>query len=105
MNPTVALPGSMTWMEIRLSSGSRRQQNPKGLPLHLLNRFSVAAVGTRAPEFLPFSPAVLSALPVWFSWNPLLSYVTAVLLLVVGVRPAIKKAPPQAEWLEKIILC
>jgi len=38
MNPTVALPGSMTWMGIRLSSGSR-PQSPKGLPLHLLNRF------------------------------------------------------------------
>src|SRR5690348_660327 len=29
MNPTVALPGSMTWMEIRLSSGSRSPQSPK----------------------------------------------------------------------------
>src|SRR6267142_2322112 len=36
MNPTVALPGSMTWMGIRLSSGSRRPQSPKSLPLHLL---------------------------------------------------------------------
>src|SRR5438552_14645818 len=44
MNPTVALPGSMTWMGIRLSSGSR-PQSPKDLPLHLLNRFS-------APKFL-----------------------------------------------------
>src|SRR5712675_1882162 len=35
MNPTVALPGSMTWMGIRLSSGSRRPQSPKSLPLHL----------------------------------------------------------------------
>ena len=35
MNPTVALPGSMTWMGIRLSSGSRRRRSPKGLPLHL----------------------------------------------------------------------
>src|ERR1039457_1966960 len=39
MNPTVALPGLMTWMGIRWSSGSRRPQSPKGLPLHLLNRF------------------------------------------------------------------
>src|ERR1039458_4919553 len=31
MNPTVALPGSMTWMGIRLSSGSH-PQSPKGLP-------------------------------------------------------------------------
>src|SRR5208282_2568505 len=38
MSPTVALPGSMTWMGIRLSSGSRCPQSPKGLPLHLLNR-------------------------------------------------------------------
>jgi hypothetical protein len=38
MNPTVALPGSMTWMGIRLSSGSRCPQSPKGLPPHLLNR-------------------------------------------------------------------
>src|ERR1700676_3176408 len=44
MNPTVALPGSMTWMGIRLSSGSRCPQSPKGLPLHLLNRFFVATV-------------------------------------------------------------
>src|ERR1700687_3834694 len=44
MNPTAALPGSMTWMGIRLSSGSRCPQSPKGLPLHLLNRFSVATV-------------------------------------------------------------
>src|SRR5439155_7153123 len=39
MNPTVALPGSMTWMGIRSSSGSRCPQSPKGLPMHLLNRF------------------------------------------------------------------
>src|SRR5689334_1840611 len=44
MNPTVALPGSMTWTGIRLSSGSRRPQSPKGLPLHLLNRFSVTTL-------------------------------------------------------------
>src|SRR4051794_20581090 len=31
MNPTVALRGSMTWMGIRLSSGSRCPQSPKGL--------------------------------------------------------------------------
>lgn len=29
----------MTWMGIRLSSGSRCPQSPKGLPLHILNRF------------------------------------------------------------------
>src|SRR5205807_2345150 len=36
MNPTVALPGSMKWMGIRLSSGSRRPQSPKGLPLKII---------------------------------------------------------------------
>jgi len=60
---------------------------------------------TRVPEFLPVSLAVLSALRAWFSWNPLLPYVTAVLLLVVGVSIAIRKAPPQTNWLDKIILC
>jgi len=60
---------------------------------------------TPMPEFLQFSPAVLLALPAWFSWNPVLPYVTAVLLLVVGVSLAMKKAPPHASWLEKIILC
>src|ERR1700687_5573371 len=35
MNPTVALPGSLTWMGIGLSSGSRCPQSPKGLPLTL----------------------------------------------------------------------
>src|ERR1700732_3223447 len=30
MNPMVALPGSMTRMGIRLSSGSRRPQSPEG---------------------------------------------------------------------------
>jgi uncharacterized membrane protein len=60
--------------------------------------------GTRRPEFLQSSTAVLSALPAWF-WNPLLSYVIAVLLLVVGVSIAIQKAPPRANWLNKIILC
>ncbi len=60
---------------------------------------------TRVPEFPQVSSAVLSALPAWFSWNPLLSYVAAVLLLVVGVSIAIQKAPPQANRLDKIILC
>src|SRR5262249_6477111 len=50
-------------------------------------------------------PAFLWALPVWFSLNPLLSYFTAVVLLVVGVSFAIKKAPPQTDWQEKIVLC
>jgi uncharacterized membrane protein len=49
-------------------------------------------------------PALVWALPAWF-WNPLLSYFTAALLLVIGVSIAIKKAPPQANWLDKIILC
>jgi uncharacterized membrane protein len=60
---------------------------------------------TRVPEFLQFSPALLSVLPAWFSWNPLLSYFAAVLLLVVGASLAIQKAPPQANWLDKIVLC
>src|SRR6266481_1854705 len=62
MNPTVALPGSMTWMGIRLSSGSR-PQSPKGLPLLLLNRFSVATVSTSQRTFgvIPF-PQILPAL-------------------------------------------
>jgi uncharacterized membrane protein len=60
---------------------------------------------THVPEFLQFSPAVLEALPAWFSWNPVLPYVTAALLLVVGLSIAIKKAPPQSSWLDKIILC
>jgi uncharacterized membrane protein len=62
-------------------------------------------VMTRVAEVPPFSPAALSALPAWFSWNPVLPYVTAVVLLVVGVSVAIKKAAPQADWLDKIILC
>jgi len=57
------------------------------------------------PEFLQFPPAVLAAMPAWFTWNPVLPYFTAVLLLVVGVSKAIKKAPPQASWLDKITLC
>ena len=59
---------------------------------------------TRGLEFLQFSPAVSLALPAWFSWNPVLPYVTAVLLLVVGVSLAITKAPPQANWLDKVVL-
>jgi len=46
----------------------------------------------------------LLALPAWFSWNPVLPYVSAVLLLVVGVSLAITKAPPQANWLDKVVL-
>ena len=49
-------------------------------------------------------PAIL-ALPVWFAWDPLLSYFTAVILLILGVTIAIKKAPPQSNGLDKIILC
>lgn len=44
-------------------------------------------------------------LPIWFSWDPLLPYFTAAFLLVLGVSIAIKKAPPQANWLDKIVLC
>jgi uncharacterized membrane protein YphA (DoxX/SURF4 family) len=49
-------------------------------------------------------PALVWALPAWF-WNPLLSYFTAALLLAIGLSIAIKKAAPQANWLDKIILC
>jgi len=57
------------------------------------------------PEFLRFPPAAVWALPVWFSWDPCLPYLTAVLLLAFGLSIAIKKAPPQASGLDKIILC
>jgi len=60
---------------------------------------------TPVPDFLQLSPAVLLVLPAWFSWNPLLSYFAAVLLLVVGLSIAVKKAPPLANWLDKIVLC
>ncbi|MGA8223912.1 MAG: hypothetical protein WB780_19845 [Candidatus Acidiferrales bacterium] len=45
------------------------------------------------------------ALPAWLAWDPLLSYCTAAILLVVGVAIAIKRAPAQADWVEKIVLC
>jgi uncharacterized membrane protein len=45
------------------------------------------------------------ALPVWFSWDPLLPYLTVVVLLAIGLPKAIKTAPPQARLLDKIILC
>jgi uncharacterized membrane protein len=45
------------------------------------------------------------ALPAWFSWDPLLPYFTAVVLLALGVSIAMKKAPPQVHGLEKIVLC
>lgn len=54
---------------------------------------------------LPLLFLAAFAFPAWFSWNPLLPYFTAVLLLVIGVSIAIKRAPPQASGLEKIILC
>jgi uncharacterized membrane protein len=60
---------------------------------------------TGAPKPLLFSPALVWAVPVWLSWDPCLSYVTAVLLLAVGLTIAIKKAPPQASGLDKLILC
>jgi uncharacterized membrane protein len=50
-------------------------------------------------------PALEWALPVWFAWDPLLPYFTAVLLLAIGLSIAIKKAPPQANGLDKLILC
>jgi uncharacterized membrane protein len=45
------------------------------------------------------------ALPAWLAWDPLLPYFTAVFLLTLGVSIAIKKAPPRANGLDKIILC
>ena len=44
------------------------------------------------------------ALPVWFAWDPLLSYFATVFFLVLGVSIAIKKAPPQVHDLDKFIL-
>jgi hypothetical protein len=53
------LPGSMTWMGIRLSSGSRRPQSPKkGLPLHLLNRF-----------FCSYGPVVVEWPEMFCAWS------------------------------------
>jgi uncharacterized membrane protein len=49
--------------------------------------------------------AVLLTLPAWFSLNPLLSYLTAVVFLVIGVSIAIKNAPPQTNWVETIVPC
>jgi uncharacterized membrane protein len=54
---------------------------------------------------LPLLSLATLALPVWFAWDPLLSYFTAAVLLVLGLAIAIKKAPPQASVLEKLILC
>src|SRR5271167_2310859 len=54
---------------------------------------------------LPLLFLATLALPAWFSWDPLLSYFTAAFVLALGVSIAIKKAPPQASALEKIILC
>src|SRR5258708_38456864 len=70
MNPTAALPGSMTWMEIRLSSGSRCPQSPKGLPPHLLHRFSVATVPDgwpiQAVFWLEWGSSTAERIPLWF---------------------------------------
>src|SRR5580704_3866953 len=60
---------------------------------------------TDVPGFFRSSPAVVWALPVSFSWDPLLPYFTAVLLLAVGLSVAITKAQPKANVLDKIILC
>lgn len=59
---------------------------------------------SEVPGVLRFSPAVVWALPVWFSWDPLLPYFTAVLLLALGLTVAIKKDPPKANALDKIVL-
>ena len=57
-------------MAIRLSSGSRRQQSPEGLPLHLLNRFSVAPAAQPQHGRRCFAPCDLNisvgpGLPDW----------------------------------------
>ena len=51
--------------------------------------------------------AVLLALPAWF-WNPLLSYLTAAPLLVIGVSLAIKKSRRRRTGWKKssfVVLC
>src|SRR5882724_1862534 len=54
MNPTVALPGSMTRMGIRLSSGSRCPQSPKGPSTALIQSVfcSYGPVVVEWPEML-----------------------------------------------------
>jgi hypothetical protein len=37
----------------------------------------------------------------WFSWDPLLSYFTAILLLGLGLSIATKNAPPRGKVLDK----
>src|SRR5260370_23241781 len=61
MNPTVALPGSMTWMGIRLSSGSRRPQSSKGFPLHVLIPCKTEV--SRKP--IPMNPEIADMLWRW----------------------------------------
>src|ERR1700759_2474687 len=51
------------------------------------------------------SSAVFLSLPAWFSLNPLLSYVTSVVLLAIGVSLEIKNAPAQTNWQERIAFC
>lgn len=43
-------------------------------------------------------------LPFWFAWDPLLPYLTATILLVLGVRIAINNASQQTRRLDKIVL-
>src|SRR5580692_83009 len=62
MNRTVALPGSMTWMGIRLSSGSRRPQSPKG-PSSALTQSVFCSYGPVVVEW----PGMLCA---WSSQYP-----------------------------------
>jgi hypothetical protein len=52
---------------------------------------------TDAHGFLQFSPTLPLALPAWFSWDPLLSYFAAAILLVLGVGIVIKQAPRLAN--------
>ena len=61
---------------------------------------------TREPARQPIMLTSLAALalPRWFAWDPLLPYFTAVFLLALGVGIAMKKAPAQAQGLDKVIL-
>jgi uncharacterized membrane protein len=45
------------------------------------------------------------AAPAWFAWDPLLPYFASVLVLVLGLAIAFKKAPPHANGLDKLVLC
>src|SRR5258708_3078614 len=62
MSPTVALPGSMTRMAIRLSSGTRCPQSPKALPRHCSIILSVI-IFLPSSFLTPSSRGILSPSP------------------------------------------